>query len=78
MSKILAGSDGSFLSAWQIWKRRNHEPESFVMGYKDTVVFRTTDADGEDEYVWYHGVAEDELPDGVELNGVTVRDTRDA
>jgi len=72
MSKVFAGSDGSFISSWQAWKRRNHERETFVMGHGDTIVFRTAD----EEYVWYHGIEEDDLPDGVELTGVTVRDRR--
>lgn len=77
MSKVFAGSDGSFRSAWQMWKRRNHECESFVMAHKDTVVFRSTDEEGNKQYIWYHGVDDDDLPKGVELSGVTVQDTRE-
>lgn len=76
MSSVFAGSDGSFISAWQAWKRRNHEFESFVMAHGDTMVFRTTNEDGTEEYIWYHGVDEDDLPEGVEREGVTVRDER--
>jgi hypothetical protein len=76
MSKVFAGSDGSFISAWQAWKRRNHEYERFVMACGDTMIFRTTNEDGSEELVWYVGVDEDHLPDGVELNGLTVRDRR--
>jgi len=72
MSKVFAGSDGSFMSSWQAWKRRNHEYETFVMAHGETMVFRTSDED----YVWYHGIEEDDLPDGVELTGVNVRDRR--
>jgi hypothetical protein len=56
MSKIYAGSDGSFMSAWQAWKRRNHEYESFVMCHRETTVFRTTDQESDEEFVWYHGI----------------------
>lgn len=77
MSKVFAGSDGSFMSAWQAWKRRNHEYESFVMSHGDTMVFRTTDEEGNEEFIWYHGIAEEDLPDGVEINGLTVRDRRE-
>jgi hypothetical protein len=73
MSNVFAGSDGSFMSSWQAWKRRNHEPETFVMPHEETMVFRTADG----EYVWYHGIEEDDLPDGVELAGVSVRDRRE-
>jgi len=75
MSEVFAGSDGSFISAWQVWKRRNHEPESFVLAHGDTLVFRTT-SDGSNGYVWYVGVEEEDLPDDVALDGVTVRDSR--
>lgn len=75
MSKVFVGSNGSFRSAWQLWKRRNHEPESFVFSYKDIVVFKSSDEEGS-QYVWYVGVVEDELPEGVYVDGVTARDTR--
>ena len=76
MSKVYAGSDGSFRSAWQLWKRRNHEYESFVMCHGDTMVFRSTNEDVKEKYIWYHGIEEDDLPEGVEVDGVTVRDKR--
>ena len=76
MSKVFAGSDDSFVSAWQIWKRRNKEYESFVLAQGDTVVFRPTTESSNEEYTWYVGIEEDELPEGVELNGYTVRDKR--
>jgi len=76
MAKVFAGSDDSFVSAWQIWKRRNKEYESFVLAQGDTVVFRTTTESGPEEYTWYVGIEEDELPEDVELNGCTVRDKR--
>lgn len=76
MSKVFAGSDDSFISAWQIWKRRNKEYESFVLAQGDTVVFRTATESGNEEYTWYVGIEEDELPEDVELNGCTVRDNR--
>lgn len=75
MAKIYVGSDGSYLSAWQLWKRRNHEPKSFILSYKDTVVFQPSNPE-DDEYVWYAGVNEEELPDWVTLEGVTVRNDR--
>jgi hypothetical protein len=46
------------------------------MGHKDTMVFRSTNENRNEEYVWYHGIEEDDLPEGVELNVVTVRDSR--
>lgn len=76
MSKVFAGSDDSFMSAWQIWKRRNKEYDSFVLAQGDTVVFRTTAESGNEEYIWYVGIEEDELPEDVEVNGYTVRDKR--
>lgn len=76
MPKVFAGSDDSFISAWQIWKRRNKEYESFVLAQGDTVVFRTATESGNEEYTWYVGIEEDELPEDVELNGCTVRDNR--
>ena len=76
MPKIFAGSDDSFISAWQIWKRRNKEYESFVLAQGDTVVFRTATESGNEKYTWYVGIEEDELPEDVELNGCTVRDNR--
>ena len=76
MSKVFAGSDDSFISAWQIWKRRNKEYESFVLAQGDTVVFRTSTESGNEEYTWYVGIEEDELPEDVELNGCIVRDNR--
>jgi hypothetical protein len=76
MAKVFAGSDDSFVSAWQIWKRRNKEYESFVLAQADTVVFRTTTDDVDEEYTWYVGIEEDELPEDVELNDCTVRDKR--
>lgn len=76
MSKVFAGSDDSFVSAWQIWKRRNKEYESFVLAQGDTVVFRSTTEGSNEEYTWYVGIEEDELPDDVALNGYTVRDKR--
>lgn len=76
MSKVFAGSDDSFMSAWQMWKRRNKEYESFVLAQEDTVVFRTTAESGSEEYIWYVGIEEDELPEDVEVNGCTVRDKR--
>lgn len=77
MSKVFAGSDDSFMSAWQMWKRRNKEYESFVLAQGDTAVFRTTDVNENEEYIWYVGIKEDELPEDVELNGYTVRDKRE-
>lgn len=74
MSSVFAGSDGSFMSAWQMWKRRNKEYETLVISQGETVVFRTTAEDGGEEYVWYVGIDEDDLPEGVELDGHTVRD----
>jgi len=76
MAKVFAGSDDSFVSAWQIWKRRNKEYESFVLAQGDTVVFRTSTGSGNEEYTWYVGIKEGELPEDVELNGCTVRDKR--
>ncbi len=76
VSKVFAGSDDSFMSAWQMWKRRNKEYESFVLAHGDTVVFRTTDESGNEEYIWYVGIEQDELPEDVELTGHTVRDER--
>jgi hypothetical protein len=76
MSKVFAGSDDSFLSAWQMWKRRNKEYESFVIGQEDIVVFSTTAESGKEEYVWYVEIEEDELPDDVEVKGYTVQDNR--
>jgi hypothetical protein len=76
MSGVFAGSDGSFLSAWQLWKRRNKECGSFVLAQGETMVFRTTAEDGSREYVWYVGVEREDLPDGVEIDGLTVRDER--
>lgn len=73
---VFAGSDGTFRSAWQLWKRQNHEPESFVIASGDTIVFRTTTDGGDCEYVWYVGIDEDELPEGVYQDGVVIRDTR--
>ena len=78
MSNVFAGSDDSFVSAWQIWKRRNKEYESFVLAHGDTVVFRTTAEGGNEEYTWYVGIEEDDLPEGVERTGCTLRDERDA
>ena len=75
MAKVFRGSDGSFVTAWQIWKRRNHSPETFVLASGDTVVFRPSGGQS-GEYLWYHGVDEEELPEGVSVNGVTVRDRR--
>ncbi len=75
-SKAFAGSDDSFMSAWQMWKRRNKEYESLVLAHGDTVIFRATAEDGNGEYLWYVGIDEDELPEDVELNGHTVRDKR--
>lgn len=40
------------------------------------MVFQTTDAGGNEEYVRYVGIEEDDLSDGVEREGMTVRDTR--
>lgn len=77
MSKVFAGSDDSFMSAWQMWKRRNKEYESLVLAQGDTVVFRTADENGNEKYIWYVGIKEDELPEDVELNGYTVRDKRE-
>ena len=76
MSKVFAGSDDSFISAWQMWKRRNKEYESFVLAQGDTVVFRTTAESGSEEYIWYVEIEEDELPEDVEVNGCTVQDKR--
>ena len=76
MSNVFAGSDDSFLSAWQIWKRRNKEYESFVLAQGDTVVFRTATESGSEEYTWYVGIEEHELPEGVEFTGCIVRDKR--
>lgn len=41
------------------------------------MVFRTSTPDGADPYIQYIQVAEDALPDGVYVDGVAVRDTRD-
>lgn len=76
MSNVFAGSNGSFRSAWQLWKRRNYEYESVVMAYKETMVFRTAGEDGGVECVWCHGIDQEGLPEGVELDGVTVQDSR--
>ena len=62
MAKIFAGSDDSFVSAWQMWKRTNKENGSFVLAQGDTVVFRTTIESENEEYTWYVGIEEDELP----------------
>jgi hypothetical protein len=74
MSSVFAGSDGSFVTAWQSWKRRNHEYESFVIGTAETMVFRNEG--GDQAYVWYVGIDEAELPEDVELDGNSVRDRR--
>ena len=76
MPKVFAGSDDSFISAWQIWKRRNKEYESFVLAQGDTVVFRTSTESGNEEYTWYVRIEEDELPEEVVVNGRTVRNKR--
>jgi len=76
MSKVFAGSDDSFMSAWQMSKRRNKEYESFVLAQGDIVVFRTTAERGSEEYIWYVGIEENNLPEDVEVNGCTVRDKR--
>ena len=76
VAKVFAGSDDSFISAWQIWKRRNKEHESFVLAQGDTVVFRTSTESGNEEYTWYVRIEEDELPEDVVVNGCTVRDNR--
>ena len=67
-----------FVTAWQVWKERNHCPERFVLEYTTAegvtvVLFRGPD---DDSYSWYIEVDEEDLPDGVERDGVTVRDTR--
>ncbi|MEZ3172535.1 hypothetical protein ABNG03_18265 [Halorubrum sp. RMP-47] len=64
------------MSAWQMWKRRNKEYESFVLAGGDTVVFRTTAESRSEEYIWYVRIEEDELPEDVEVSGCTVRDKR--
>jgi hypothetical protein len=76
MPEAFAGSDGSFVSAWQLWKRRSKEYGSFALAQGETMVFRTTAEDGRREYVWYIGIEQEDLPDGIEIDGLTVRDER--
>lgn len=76
MAQIYAGSDGSFRSGWQMWKRRNKSYEQLVIAHDDVVVFRNADATADVEYVWYTPIEEHELPDGVEYTGHNVIDTR--
>lgn len=40
------------------------------------MVFRTTTEDGNEEYVWYVVVEEEELLEGVELDRFTVQNKR--
>lgn len=77
MPGVFAGSDGSFVSAWQMWKRRNKEYDSLVLAQGETMVFGTTAEDGSREYVWYVGVEREDLPEGVEVDGLIVRDERE-
>ena len=84
---VFAGLDEStsetvFVTGWQLWKQRNHCYETFVVEYvtpggEVAMLFRTSDGDdGDESYVWFVEVDEDDLPDGVERDGVTVRDER--
>ena len=77
VSRVFVGPDGPFISTWQAWKRRNHECDPFVLAYQDTLAFRETDEDGNEQLVRYRGVDEDGLPAGVEVDGVCVRDARE-
>jgi hypothetical protein len=72
VATVYARSDGRFCTGWQIHKWLNHEPVSFVLSYNDTVVVERESG----EYIWCVGIDEDELPDGVERSGLTVRDER--
>jgi|GEM_PF-3447380 len=76
MARVYAGSDGSFLSGWQMWKRRNKSYERLVIAHEDVVVFRNTDDSANQEYVCYTAIEESELPEGVKLTGHTIRDNR--
>ena len=76
MARLYAGSDGSFLSGWQLWKRRNKSYEQLMIASEDIVVFRNSDGDADEVYVWYIPITESELPDGVECTGHNVIDTR--
>ncbi|OYR46503.1 hypothetical protein DJ74_14550 [Halorubrum sp. Ea8] len=60
-----------------MWKRRNKEYDSFVLAQRETIVFRTIAEDGSRAYVWYVGIEQEDLPEGVEIDGLTVRDERE-
>ncbi|PSP98981.1 hypothetical protein BRC89_06250 [Halobacteriales archaeon QS_4_70_19] len=77
VSRVSVGPDGSFISAWRAWKRRNHGCGPFVLAYQDTFAFGETDEDGNEYLVRYRGVDGDGLPAGVEGDGVCVRDARE-
>jgi len=77
MGIVFAGSDGSFITPWQAWKRRNKEYESFVIATDEVLVFRRTDDERTESYVWYYATDESNLPDGIEVDGLTVRGWRD-
>lgn len=51
--------------------------ETFVLGPEDTTVFRTTNEDGGEAYIGYVSVDQEALPEGVGLDGHTVRDRQD-
>ena len=76
MAKVYAGSDGSFISGWQMWKRRNKSYEQLVIAHEDMVVLRKPDDDGDEEYVWYIAIEENKLPEYIELSGHAVEDNR--
>jgi len=41
MSKVFAGSDDSFMSAWQMWKRKNKQYESFVLAQEEREILES-------------------------------------
>jgi len=54
MARVYAGSDGSYISGWQMWKRRNESYERLVIAHEDIVVFQNTD-DNPDQEVGVSG-----------------------
>lgn len=76
MDTIYVGSDGSFRTGWQFWKVRYHQSHHFVLAYKNTVGLRSTNDDGDEDFIWSEGADEDDLPDGIYVDGVTVTDER--
>jgi hypothetical protein len=78
------GASGTrFVTGWQLWKQRNHCDESFVLEYvtpggEVAMLFRTSDGDGDggESHVRFVEIDEEDLPDGVAREGVTVRDER--